>query len=280
MDLTQEQYDELWIAAQEIHCFVAGVNRAWTERLIDRAVPEFIYKEHIGRYRSVLKDTAGMEVLDIACGTGYGTDFINRESKPKSITGADIEPDAIRYAKIRYGKFGIEYLVADACSAWTDRKFDTIVSFETIEHVPRPDQFLNHMHRMLKPDGVLHVSSPIRRSGKLSDNPANPFHIREWTVDEFRSLLNLYFEEVELSGQMFTLIKRIGPFRIPGRVLAKARKPYPLPCGFFDALLFEVIPFDIMPARFLAGPPNTMVARCSRPRANVDPREALLRAMG
>ena len=280
MEITQEQYDELWMAAQEIHTFVAGVNHAWTERLIDRAVPEFIFREHMARYRSVVADTAGKDVLDMACGTGYGSDFLNRETKPRSITGVDIEPDAIRYAKLRYAKYGIDYIVADACTAWTDRQFDTIVSFETIEHVPRPDQFLINVHRMLRPDGTLHVSSPIRKSGVLSDHPLNPFHIREWTIDEFRSLLGLFFVEVEIFGQTFSLKKKVGPIRIPGRMIARMQKPYPLKSPFFEALIYDVLPFDIVPEKYQATTPVTMAARCRKPKKSVDPAAALLKAMG
>lgn len=278
--MNQAELDDLWMAIQEIHTFVAGINGISTERIIDRATPQPIYREHLARYKWASQDTAGKDVLDIACGTGYGSHFLVRHSKPASIVAADIDPDAIRYAKLRYKNAGIEFVEADACEAWTERKFDTVISFETIEHVPRPDIFLTQVSRMLNPEGVLHVSSPIRKSGSLADAPVNPYHVREWTVDEFRSLLSLFFEDVEVFGQMFFLVKKLGPIRIPGRIIRMLAKPTPLSSPFFEALNYDVLPFDIVPAKYQAGPPASVIARCRRPKQNVDLKVALAKAMG
>ena len=268
------------MAVQEVRTYIAGINSISTERLIDRATPGFIFREHLARYTSTLGHVAGKNVLDIACGTGYGSDYIMRKAKPKSIVAADIDPDALRYARLRYKHPNIEFVQADACARWTDRKFDTIISFETIEHVPRPDVFLHQMISMLEPDGSLFVSSPVRRVGALSDAPANPFHIREWTIDEFQALLNLFFNEVRLSGQSFSLLRKRGPIRIPGRFIRKMAKPVHLESPFFEALIYDVLPLEIVPVKYQAGPPTAMIAHCRGPKQNVDADLALRLAMG
>ncbi|RIZ72125.1 MAG: class I SAM-dependent methyltransferase, partial [Methylococcales bacterium] len=55
--------------------------------------------------------------------------------------------------------------------------FDVIVSFETIEHLPNPEKYLSAVSKMLKADGAFIVSTPVRTKGRLTDKPANPFHV-------------------------------------------------------------------------------------------------------
>ena len=75
------------------------------------------------------------------------------------------------------------------------------MSFETIEHVPYPDRVLTSLAQMLAEDGVLYISSPVRRGGRLQDAPGNPFHVREWTTEEFTALLGHFFQKIDAFGQ-------------------------------------------------------------------------------
>jgi len=81
--------------------------------------------------------------------------------------------------------------------------FDVIVSFETIEHLPNPEKYLSAVSKMLKADGAFIVSTPVRTKGRLTDKPANPFHVREWNADEFSDLITSYFSDVRVLGQSF-----------------------------------------------------------------------------
>lgn len=55
---------------------------------------------------------------------------------------------------------------------------------------------------------MLLVSTSHRVGGSLSDKPSNPFHVREWTDQEFVGLISAYFESVALFGQRFVFAPR------------------------------------------------------------------------
>ncbi len=81
----------------------------------------------------------------------------------------------------------------------TDSQFDTICSFETIEHLSDIPAYLQEMTRLLKPDGVYIVSTP--QVAKTDRNPCNPYHTIEFSRHDFEALLLQYFNRIELYGQ-------------------------------------------------------------------------------
>src|SRR5207249_9324746 len=100
-------------------------------------------------------------VLDIACGEGYGSAALARAGAA-SVVGVDISAEACEHARRKYG--------VDARVGRADRiplpagSIDVIVSFETIEHVERPESFLNECVRVLAPGGALILSTPNREA--------------------------------------------------------------------------------------------------------------------
>ena len=78
---------------------------------------------------------------------------------------------------------------------------DVIVSFETIEHLNEQEQFLSEIKRVLRPSGLLVISSPDRDVYSGGRDTANPFHVRELTAAEFTALLSRHFAHVAASGQ-------------------------------------------------------------------------------
>lgn len=124
-----------------------------------------IEEDHLARYEFVKKYVAGKIVLDLACGTGYGTRMI-RNFSGKPTYGIDISTEAIHHAKKTYATDGLEFIHGDVTKLpFTDSFFDTIVSFETIEHLDANGRslFLKELYRVLKPDGTLILSTPNRR---------------------------------------------------------------------------------------------------------------------
>jgi len=111
--------------------------------------------------------------------------------------GADYDNQAISVAKIicNQGRF----LVADALNLpFTDESFDAVVSFETIEHVLDGSRFFIEMHRILKPGGTFICSTPNIR---YTAHP--PYHVREYTPEEFYELIQHWFPHIEHYGQYF-----------------------------------------------------------------------------
>ncbi len=152
--------------------------------------------EHMARYYFALPYVEG-RVLDIACGAGYGT-FMMAKARNKSISemvGVDIDKETIEYANKRYNHRKVNYQVEDVLDPSLPEKlgqFDTIVSFETIEHVPDEKPFLENLFKMLKPNGTLIISTPF---GQGKGKPTSEaFHYHQYTREEFLMLFNRYMD--------------------------------------------------------------------------------------
>ena len=177
----------------------------WTgERIIPKLMKPTngMLLEHLARYYFASPYVTG-RVLDIACGSGYGSHMIAKERKREvaEIIAVDNDPETIRYASREYHHQKIFYFCADAMDpGLPDRlgRFDTILSFETIEHVEDDLFFIEQLYRMLRPGGMLVLSSPF---GKGRGKPTNePFHKHQLTPEEFRDLFRL-FDNVEFYYQ-------------------------------------------------------------------------------
>ena len=163
--------------------------------------PEISY-EHWHRYLYATQFVKGKVVLDIACGEGYGSYLLSETAK--YVVGIDISPEVINYAGTKYVRSNLELKVGSVSSIPVDGEaiFDVVVSFETIEHVTEEEQraFLKEVKRLLRPDGLLIISTP----NKLlwSDIPnKNEFHVKEFYIDEFKEFLGNHFKNVKLMGQ-------------------------------------------------------------------------------
>ena len=184
------------------HLSTSGFEMDFTgERVVPGKTPYGIYLEHINRYIFASRFVRNKAVLDVACGTGYGSNHM-REKGAKRVTGVDISMDAINYAKSNFGK-EVNFVCADAIELpFADNCFDIIVSFETIEHIRRYERFLLECRRILKRGGLLICSSPNKRVfSPETENPLNPFHVKEFYPEEFFKLLDECFADINLYGQ-------------------------------------------------------------------------------
>ena len=153
---------------------------------------------HLKRYEFAQPYCVGKRVLDAGCGVGYGSAFLGETAS--SVVGVDVSGEAIDYARARYGAGNVEFAVGDLQRLeHGDSAFDAVVAFEVIEHLPHPERFVAEAGRVLKPDGVLVVSTP--RADRGHDRPDNPFHEREFAPDEFEDLLRDSFGRVDVYGQ-------------------------------------------------------------------------------
>ncbi len=108
--------------------------------------------------------------------------------------GLDISSEALESARTLFTHPAVEYLQADVRNLTAlERGFDAIVSFETIEHLPNPEALICEAHRVLVPGGLFICSTPNRNySGK--GNGQNPYHLCEWSYEEFASNFARWFE--------------------------------------------------------------------------------------
>lgn len=166
--------------------------------------------EHEFRYRSVTRWIKDKIVLDAACGEGFGSNILAQRAK--RVTGIDISKEAIEHAQQRYQSAN---LIFKQCSIveldFEEQTFDTVVSFETIEHVTNEVQheFLKGIKKILKHDGVLFISTPDKYWYSEVRDYQNPFHVHEFYKGEFRKFLEGYFRNVEFYYQKQELVSML-----------------------------------------------------------------------
>lgn len=167
--------------------------------------------EHYHRYASTLDSITGKDVLDIASGAGYGSFMMSEVAR--SVVGVDISTEAVEHARKTY--FTQEHLSFVQSSAASvslpNASFDVIVSFETIEHLQEQEEMLSEIRRMLRPDGILIISSPNRPVYSEASDYHNEFHVKELDFHEFDALLKAQFPAVQYYGQRLSIGSTIQP---------------------------------------------------------------------
>lgn len=176
--------------------------------MIERAVPgtavwEDLYADHVSRYLFACGYAKDKSVLDVGTGPGYGARML-KESGATSVQAIDIDQTTVNAAAASYSIQGVSFMVDDAQTlSQVKGPVDLVCSFENIEHVQRPEQFLASAARLLSDGGVLLCSTPDRAFTDPYENgrPRNPFHVQEWYREEFAALLGRYFNDVEIRVQ-------------------------------------------------------------------------------
>jgi len=168
------------------------------ERIDPDATEPGILALHLKRYDFALQLCHGLDVLDAACGAGYGSAHL--ATGARRVVGVDANTEAVAAARARYPVPTIEFRVADVQALEDgDGTYDVVCSFETIEHVDDPERALGEFARVLRSDGTLVISTPNARATTTS--PDNPFHRIEWSAADFEALLHTFFGDVRIYGQ-------------------------------------------------------------------------------
>ena len=165
--------------------------------LPDVPAENYWYRRHLVVYKWIAERCRGLDVVDLACGEGYGTDVLARAAH--SVVGVDANPEAHEHARLKYTRPGVRF-VRDLIESY-DEPADAVVFLQTIEHVQNPGEILDHVRSLLRPGGTAYVSTPnvltLAPDGKKS---GNPWHVKEYRAEEFRELCEGSFEHVELLG--------------------------------------------------------------------------------
>jgi SAM-dependent methyltransferase len=172
------------------------------ERVVPGLVDPDLFNEHLSRYRFAGRFAAGgAKVLDAGCGTGYGTAEFGGAAQ---VMAMDISGEAVAHAVRTFGRADVDFLQG-ACEAlpFADESFDLVVAFEVIEHLERWPDLLTEARRVLRPEGILLVSTPNKAyyaEARAAAGP-NPYHVREFEYREFECALKAVFPHVQLWSQ-------------------------------------------------------------------------------
>ena len=160
-------------------------------------VPEenYWYRRHLAVYEWIARRTRGLRVADLACGEGYGSATLARTAA--AVVGVDANPEAHEHARLRYEGPNLSFergLVEDYSGPC-----DAVVFLQTIEHIHDPGALLA---RISAAAPLAYVSTPNRLTlaPEGAQKSENPWHLREYTQEEYRELLAPHFSEVRLFG--------------------------------------------------------------------------------
>ncbi len=155
--------------------------------------------EHVNRYIFAANFVKNKIILDAACGTGYGSNYLSNYAT--TVYGIDIDDETIEKNKKIYNKNNLIFSIGSIYNLpYNDNMFDVIVSFETIEHVDDGNKVLSEFKRVLKSDGILIISTPNKQIN-IDRRLINPFHKQEYFENEFRELLLNYFTNIIINYQ-------------------------------------------------------------------------------
>jgi len=168
------------------------------ERVIPGQVEPDLWAEHLSRYRfaaNVAKHLGrAADVLDIGCGAGYGTAVLAEGAA--SAIGIDFATEAIEYARANYPRPNLRFALGSATDLpFPDASFDLITAFEVIEHLADGARLLAEARRVLRSGGILLVSTPNRTyyAEARAEQGPNPFHVHEFTYEEFTNAVAVDF---------------------------------------------------------------------------------------
>ena len=166
--------------------------------LPDVPAENYWYRRHLAVYRWVANRCRGLDVVDMACGEGYGTAVLAQRAA--RVTGVDANPEVHEHARLKYSRPGVRF-VRDLVESY-DEPCDAIVFLQTVEHLSDPGAVLDRFRELLRPGGTAYVSTPnvLTLAPPGAEKSDNPWHVREYRSEEFRALCEESFERVELLG--------------------------------------------------------------------------------
>lgn len=160
------------------------------ERVSREMSDNFVFQRSLLAYHAAAKRICG-DVLEIGTGAGYGIEvvaphaesFITVDKFAASENFAPCENVEFRQATVPPLNFA-------------DESFDFVISFQVIEHIEKDREFIKDIYRVLRPGGKFIVTTPNAPMSLTR----NPWHVREYTDMELKSLLAEQFRTVEMLG--------------------------------------------------------------------------------
>jgi 2-polyprenyl-3-methyl-5-hydroxy-6-metoxy-1,4-benzoquinol methylase len=162
------------------------------ERSSHREISDnFVNARHILTYQHALKYLGG-NLLEVGSGEGYGIEIVI----PHVSHYTAIDKYPIETAHLADKPFVFKQMEIPPFSGLADNTFDSVISFQVIEHIEDDEQFVKEIHRVLKPGGTALIATPNIKMSLTR----NPWHVREYKKNELESLIKKYFGNVDTHG--------------------------------------------------------------------------------
>jgi SAM-dependent methyltransferase len=158
----------------------------------ERTVPgvpaeNYWFRRHEAAYEFAAGFVTGRDVLEVGCGEGYGTALL--ATSARRVLGVDYDAATVAHAAATYRR---PHFVRGNLAALpvADAAVDVVESLQVVEHVWDYGEYVRECRRVLRPDGVLILTTPNRLTFSPGlDRPVNPFHTKEFTACELTGLL-------------------------------------------------------------------------------------------
>ena len=178
----------------------AAAPMAFSGERLTGAISGQVEIEHYHRYLLARDFCRGRDVLDVASGEGYGSALLAQVAR--SVIGVEIDAAVVRAATAEFNRPNLRFEKGDARALpLPDACIDVAVSFETLEHLAEQDLFLGELKRVLRPGGLVFVSTPDRDAYSPVGVMPNPYHVLELTRGEFEALLARHFAHAAVAAQ-------------------------------------------------------------------------------
>jgi ubiquinone/menaquinone biosynthesis C-methylase UbiE len=230
----------------------------WHRDLGPSLEPDAPWHAMIRERLDIERDLAGRRVLEVGSGRGdFACWLARRDPAPQRVTAADLSPVAVAKGRAFAAELrldGVDFAVADIqCLPFPDAAFDTVISCETIEHVPDPPRAVRELARVLRPGGRLFLSTSnylniwllyrgyLRLFGRRFQEAGQPINRMTMTPATLRWVRRAGLRPESLDGRRHTL-----PFW-PGRAALELRGLER--CRLLRALAQQVLVVAVRPGR-------------------------------
>ena len=148
------------------------------------------WQRHVAAYAAAAELLPPGRVLDLGCGVGHSFELL----RPRETVGVDLSADALA------GQRRATVVADMRALPFPARSFDSVLSVQSIEHVPDPERVVSEARRVLVPGGTAVFVTPNRLTFGPPDEIVDPYHYVEFDAGALRRLCAVEFAEVELRG--------------------------------------------------------------------------------